>query len=119
MKKVMVVEDSSLMLNIIRTFIITEEPSIKVIPAHSGEESIDLYKQELPDLVLMDLMMPGMDGITALTEIKKINPSARVIVCTALSDPEHQIIAKKAGCIDFIIKPFTKKNLLDTIKKNL
>ena len=118
-KKIMVVEDSSLMIAVIRNFIKKENSEIDVIEAHSGDDAIRKYEQEKPDLVFMDIKMPGMDGITALEKIRSSHSGAKVVMCTSLKEPEQEERAKKAGCRGYIMKPFSRQDIVDAINKNL
>ena len=117
MAKVMVVEDSTLMIAVIKNFIQKMEKDIEVIEAHSGEESIEKYNSERPDLVFMDIKMPGMDGITALEKIMEADDKAKVVMCTSLKEPEQEEKAKKAGCAGYIMKPFSKKDITDAVEE--
>lgn len=118
-KKIMIVEDSSLMIAVISNFIKKEEKDVEIISAHSGEEAVEMYKNEKPQLVFMDIKMPGMDGITALEKIKEFDPYAKVAMCTALKESGHEERAKKAGCVGYILKPFSRHDIIDIIGKNI
>jgi len=115
----MIVEDSALMIAVISNFIKKEGKDIEIISAHSGEESVSMYKEQKPDLVFMDIKMPGMDGITALEHIRSLDPHAKVVMCTSLKEPEQETRAKKAGCAGYIMKPFSRQDIVDAINKNL
>lgn len=80
-------------------------------------QAIDLYKEHQPDLVTMDITMPEMDGITALKEIKQLNPAAKVIMCSAMGQQAMVIDAIQAGAKDFIVKPFQADRVLEAISK--
>lgn len=118
-KKVMIVEDSNLMISIISNFIRKSGKDVEVISATSGEDSIRIYREKKPDLVFMDIKMPGMDGITALEKIMQYDSHAKVVMCTSLKDPESEQRAKKAGCAGYILKPFSSKDIIDSMEKNL
>lgn len=118
-KKVMVVEDSNLMMIVISNFIKKEREDIDILEAHSGEESVKKYQEEKPDLVFMDIKMPGMDGITALEEIRRVDPEAKIVMCTSLREPEQEERAKNAGCAGYIMKPFGKQDIIGFVKKYL
>jgi two-component system chemotaxis response regulator CheY len=118
-KKILVVDDSSLMVAVIRNFIKKDFPDAIVIEASSGEQSLEKYKQEKPNLVFMDIKMSGIDGIEALKEIKQIDFSAKVVMCTSLKEPEQEKKAKDLGCVGYIMKPFSKQDIADAIKNNL
>ena len=119
MAKVMIVEDSSLMIAVISNFIKKEERDIEIITANSGDEAIIKFKEQNPDLVFMDIKMPGMDGITALEEIKKLDSNAKVVMCTSLKEPEQEERAKNAGCVGYIMKPFSRQDIVDALNNNL
>ena len=118
-KKIMIVEDSNLMISVIKNFIRKEDETIEIISAGSGEESISKYQEEKPNMVFMDIKMPGMDGITALENIKKADPNARIVMCTSLKEPEQEKQAKDAGCVGYIMKPFSRQDIIDAVKNNI
>lgn len=74
--------------------------------ANSGEQALQIAQRERPDVILMDIRMPGMDGITALKEIRKIDQRTPVILMTAYATTQHAIEAMKAGAFDYVLKPF-------------
>ena len=76
-------------------------------------------KKLKPDLITMDITMPEMDGIQALKEIKKIDPNAKVIMCSAMGQQAMVIDAIQAGAKDFIVKPFQADRVIEAIKKTL
>lgn len=119
MKKVMIVEDSLLMIAVIKKFIQKTGREFEIIPAHSGQESVNIYKKEKPDLVFMDIRMPGMDGVTALQKIKEFDHNAKVIMCTALKSPEEQKRSEESGCIGYITKPFTEDDIMYAVNDNI
>jgi two-component system chemotaxis response regulator CheY len=119
MKKIMIVEDSNLMKAVITNFIKKESSEYDIITAGSGEEGVAKYKAEHPDLVFMDIKMPGMDGITALDEIMTYDPKAKVVMCTALKETEQEEKAKKFGAKGYIKKPFGKEDIINALVANL
>jgi len=88
-----------------------------ILEAGNGAEAVRLYKLDKPYLVLMDITMPVMDGLTALKEIKAFDPDARVIMCTAMGQRNMVVEAIQAGAKDFIVKPFQTDRVLDAIRK--
>ena len=82
-----------------------------------GAEALQLIEQRQPDLVLMDITMPEMDGIAALKEIKKQDAGARVIMCSAMGQQAMVIESIQAGAKDFIVKPFQAERVLEAVKK--
>jgi len=87
--------------------------------ASDGEEAVRLYEEKRPDLVLMDITMPKMDGLAALRRIMEIDPQARVIMCSALGQQQLMVQAVQLGAKDFIVKPFRPERVLQSIKKTL
>jgi len=85
-----------------------------VISAYSGTEALDLLKQEAIDVVLLDVMMPGMDGITALSRIRE-NHDLPVLILTAMTETDVIERAFSNGADDYIVKPFTAQQLLERI----
>ena len=88
-----------------------------VIEAENGEIAVDLYLKNRPDLVLMDILMPVMDGITATEKIMKKDPNAKVIAITAYSSRASEIL--NVGAKEVLSKPFKKNSLISTINKYL
>jgi two-component system chemotaxis response regulator CheY len=85
--------------------------------AENGLKAVEKYKEVNPDLVLMDITMPEMDGIQALKEIKKIDPGAMVIMCSAMGQQAMVIESIQAGAKDFIVKPFQADRVIEAVKK--
>lgn len=105
----MVVDDEIAMREILKIML----KDYKVIEASNGREAVELYRKEMPDVVLMDIMMPIMNGIDATYEIKKIDPKARIVAITAYASSKGERVLK-AGA-DFILKkPFTRKDVIKT-----
>lgn len=88
-----------------------------VAEAQNGADAIEKYKAERPDIVTMDITMPEMNGIDALKGIKKIDGSARVIMCSAMGQQAMVMEAIQAGALDFIVKPFETDRVIDSIVK--
>ena len=85
--------------------------------AADGEEAIALYRELQPDLVTMDITMPKMDGITAIKEIMRIDPQAKIIVCSAMGQKPMVIEALSAGAKDFLVKPFDAERVVESLRK--
>ena len=101
--KILVVDDEISVCKELRLFL--KGKGYSVAEAYSGDEALEAYKQESPDVVLLDIRMPGKDGIETLHELKALDPDASVIMVTAVHEEE---IAKKAmseGAFDYITKP--------------
>ncbi len=115
-KKVLIADDTTLMREMIRGALPAEEFQI-VGDAVSGDQAIELYKQTQPDVMLLDINMPKMNGIDALSEIMKIDPGANVIMCSDQKYESMIMMALKKGAKDFVIKPFTSYDILLAVKK--
>ena len=99
-KKVLITDDTAFMRMTLKNVI--EKNGFEVVgEAGDGEEAIAKYKELRPDLVTMDITMPKMDGITALKEIMKVDPNAKIIVCSAMGQKPMVIEALNAGAKDF------------------
>jgi len=85
--------------------------------AEDGVKAVEKYKELKPDLVTMDITMPEMDGITAVKEIRKFDPNAVIIMCSAMGQQAMVIDAIQAGAKDFVVKPFQPDRVLEAVKK--
>ncbi|MCE5168066.1 response regulator [Paenibacillus profundus] len=117
-KRILIVDDAAFMRMMIRD-ILTKNGFDVVGEASDGAQAIEKYKEHKPDLITMDITMPEMDGITALKEIRKIDPSAKVIMCSAMGQQAMVIDAIQAGAKDFIVKPFQADRVIEAINKTL
>jgi two-component system chemotaxis response regulator CheY len=116
--KILIVDDAAFMRMMIKE-ILTKNGFSVIGEASDGVQAVEKYKELGPDLVTMDITMPEMDGITALKEIKKIDPNARIIMCSAMGQQAMVIDAIQAGAKDFIVKPFQADRVIEAIKKTL
>ncbi|MBC8062832.1 MAG: response regulator [Clostridiaceae bacterium] len=116
MTKVLIVDDAAFMRMMIKD--ILEKNGFEVIgEASNGIKAVELYKKDKPDIVTMDITMPDMDGIQAVKAIKEFDPSAKVIMCSAMGQQTMVMDAIRAGARDFIVKPFQADRVLEAIKK--
>ena len=116
MAKVLIVDDAAFMRMMLKD--ILQKGDYEVVgEAENGQRAVELYKELNPDLVTMDITMPEMDGITALKEIRALDPKAVVIMCSAMGQQTLVIDAIGAGARDFIVKPFQPERVLEAIKK--
>jgi len=117
-KRILIVDDALIMRRRIKE--IAEEAGWVVAgEAKNGEEAVSLYKQEKPDLVTLDIVMPKMDGVTALKRLIQVDPQARVVMISAVDQKEKLTECIKNGAIDFIVKPFDKLRLQSFFEKYL
>ncbi|SNT16140.1 PEP-CTERM-box response regulator transcription factor [Anaerovirgula multivorans] len=117
MKKILIVDDEKNMRWAIKKAL--QKQNYKILEGANGLEAVEVFREEDPDLVLMDLKMPIMDGLEALTEIKEINREIPVIMITAHGTVESAIEAMKLGALDYISKPFDVEELKVVIEKAL
>ena len=85
--------------------------------AENGAKAVEKYTEVKPDLVMLDITMPEMDGIQALKKIKENDSSASVIMCSAMGQQAMVIEAIQSGAKDFIVKPFQAERVLEAVKK--
>ncbi|OEF98396.1 response regulator [Desulfuribacillus alkaliarsenatis] len=116
--KVLIVDDAAFMRMMIKD-ILSKNGFNVVGEAANGEEAVARYKELEPDIVTMDITMPEKDGIAALKDIKKMNPAAKVIMCSAMGQQAMVIDAIQAGAKDFIVKPFQADRVIEAITKAL
>jgi len=115
--KVLIVDDAPDTLDIIQKLLSFE--GYEVILAATGEEGVKKVKEEKPDVVLMDISLPGIDGTEALKRIRTINPIQSVIMLTAFATVENAIHALKEGASDFVKKPFENEHLIHIVNQAL
>ena len=115
-KNIMIVDDAAFMRMMIKD-ILTKNGYNVVGEAENGADAIDKYNECKPDLVLMDITMPEMDGLQALKKIKANDPSATVIMCSAMGQQAMVIESIQSGAKDFIVKPFQADRVLEAVKK--
>lgn len=117
-KRILIVDDAAFMRMMIKDILIKNNFEV-VGEAQDGSEAVEKYKDLTPDLVTMDITMPEKDGITALKEIRQINPEARIVMCSAMGQQAMVIDAIQAGAKDFIVKPFQSDRVIEAIEKSL
>ena len=115
MARILLVDDAAFMR--MRCKKLLKEQGHDVIEAENGEEAVSKYREESPDLVLMDITMPVMDGITALKEIRKHDHEAQVAMVSAMGQQAMVLEAVKAGAKDFVLKPFDPSQVISAVQK--
>ena len=117
MATIMVVDDAAFMR--MRCKKLLTQSGYDGLEANTGAQAVEVYKECRPDMVLLDITMPDMDGLAALKEIRKIDPNAKIAMVTAMGQQALVMEALKTGAMDFVIKPFDQERVLGTIKKAL
>ena len=113
---ILVCDDAAFLRMMIKD-ILTKNGYTVVGEAENGLKAVEKYAELKPDLVLMDITMPEMDGIQALKAIKGNDPNASVIMCSAMGQQAMVIEAIQSGAKDFIVKPFQADRVLEVVKK--
>lgn len=114
---VLIVDDHEVVRNGIRAYLETQREFDVVGEAASGEEAVALVLEHIPDLVLMDLILPGMDGIETTRRIKAISPRTQVVVLTSYHEDVHIFPALKAGAISYILKDMKMDKLVEALRR--
>ena len=115
-KNILICDDAAFMRMMIKD-ILTKDGYQVVGEAANGAEGVEKYAQLKPDLVMMDITMPEMNGIDALKKIKEGDASANVIMCSAMGQQAMVIESIQSGAKDFIVKPFQAERVLEAVKK--
>lgn len=115
---VLVCDDAVFMRTMIRD-ILTDAGYEVVGEAATGIEAVERYKSLKPELVTMDIVMPDLGGIDAVREIVKFDPTARVLMCSAMGQQALVVEAIQAGAKDFVVKPFQPSRVLEAVRRAL
>ncbi len=117
MATVLVVDDSETARAVCRVAL--SKHGYTVMEAKEGREALELFCKHTPDLVLLDIEMPGMNGLAALDEMRKINPNSPVIMLTSMAQKSVVEHATRAGAVEFVVKPIQVEPLLSLVQKML
>lgn len=115
-KRVLICDDAAFMRMMIKD-ILTKNGYEVAAEAENGIKAVEKYNETKPDLVMMDITMPEMDGIQALKKIKEVDASANIIMCSAMGQQAMVIESIQSGARDFIVKPFNQDRVLEAVKK--
>ena len=114
---VLLVDDHAMVRQGVKAFLVTQ-PDLSVVgEAGSGEEAIRLAAQFIPDVILMDLIMPNMDGVETTRRVKQVSPRSQIIVLTSYHEDEHIFPALKAGALSYILKDVSAEELASAVRK--
>ena len=117
-KKILIADDTNFMRQMLKSALDPEKYQI-VGEALTGVDAIEQYKEKKPDLLILDINMPKMNGIDALTEVMEYDPKANVIMCSDQKYENMIMLALKKGAKDFVVKPFTSADVIKAVKKIL
>ena len=115
-KRVLICDDAAFMRMMIKD-ILTKNGYEVAAEAENGIKAVEKYNETKPDLVMMDITMPEMDGIQALKKIKEVDAGANIIMCSAMGQQAMVIESIQSGARDFIVKPFNQDRVLEAVKK--
>ncbi|HLS71059.1 MAG TPA: response regulator [Chitinophagaceae bacterium] len=118
MAKILIVDDAKFMRVTLANILSNEGYEI-LGEAQNGKEAVELYEKLQPDLVTMDITMPIMDGLEAIRRIIDLDDQAKIIVCSAMGQQKIVVEAIELGAKDFIIKPFERSHVIDTVSNVL
>jgi two-component system chemotaxis response regulator CheY len=116
--KILITDDAAFMRMMLKDILSKNGYEI-VGEAANGSEAVLKYQELAPDLVTMDITMPEMDGISAVKEIKKQDPKAVIVMCSAMGQQSMVIEAIQSGAKDFIVKPFQPERVIDAVQRAL
>lgn len=116
--KVLFVDDSTFMRTLLKN-IVLKDNFVLAGEASTGKEAVEMYRKTKPDLVTMDIVMPEMNGIDAVKEIRALDPEAKIIMVSAMGQQGMVIDAIQAGARDFIIKPFQPPRIHEALNRVL
>src|SRR4051794_30997858 len=116
MARVLVVDDAVFMRKLVSDALAGGGHEV-IGEASNGQEAVERYQELRPEVVTLDITMPCKDGLAALKEIVALDPSARVVMCSALGQESKVLESIKAGAKDFIVKPFQPDRVLGAIEK--
>ena len=118
MARVLVVDDAAFMRKVVSDALSSGGHEV-VGEATNGSEAVERFQELRPELTTLDITMPEKDGLAALREILTLEPSAKIIMCSALGQESKVLEAIKSGAKDFVVKPFQPDRVLDAIGKAL
>jgi NarL family two-component system response regulator LiaR len=114
---VLIVDDYQVVRQGVRAFLESQPDITVVAEAETGEVAVQLATEFAPDVVLMDLLMSGMDGVTATQQVKQASPRTQVIVLTSYHQDEHIFPAIRAGALSYLLKDISPQELVETVRK--
>jgi NarL family two-component system response regulator LiaR len=114
---ILIADDHALVRQGVRAFLDTQ-PDLQVLAeAEDGQQAVDLAAKLIPDVVLMDLLMPGMDGVEATRRIRQASPRTQVVILTSYHEDEHIFPAIRSGALSYVLKDLSSRDLADVVRK--
>lgn len=118
MSKILVVDDAIFMRKVIKDLLIANDYT-DLVEAGDGVEAVAMFKEHRPDLVIMDITMPSQDGIETVKQIREIDETATVLICSAMGHEDMVKEALKYGAKDFVVKPFKSERVISAVTRLL
>ena len=115
MSKILIVDDAAFMRMMIKDSL-KKNGYDDIIEAADGEQAVQFFKSENPDLIIMDITMPNKNGLEALKEIRELDANAKIVMCSAMGQESMVVEAIRNGAKDFIVKPFKADRVLKTVQ---
>lgn len=114
---ILIADDHALVRQGVRAFLDTQ-PDLQVLAeAENGQQAVELAASLVPDVVLMDLLMPGVDGVEATRRIRQASPRTQVVILTSYHEDEHIFPAIRAGALSYVLKDLSSRELADVVRK--
>jgi NarL family two-component system response regulator LiaR len=114
---VLLVDDHEIVRRGVRAFLETCDEFVVVGEAETGAQAVQLAEEHIPDVILMDLIMPGMDGVEATRQVKNISPRTQIVVLTSYHEDEHIFPALQAGALSYVLKDVKMEELAEAVRK--
>ena len=111
----LIIDDSASMRALLKLALGTAGVTV-VAEAGTGAQALELYAQHRPSLVMMDIVLPGADGVKVATELLRAHPEAQVVMCSSLTTRERIVACRDAGVAHFILKPFTVEKVAEVAR---
>lgn len=114
---ILIVDDHAIVREGIRAFLTIQLDCSVIGEAESGEAAVRVATELVPDVILMDLVMPGMDGVEATRQVKQVSPHSQVIALTSFHDDAHIFPALRAGALSYVLKDLPPEDLVEVVRK--
>lgn len=115
MKKLLLCDDSMLIRLQLKDFLLTQFNDLSILEARNGMEALSIYEEERPDLTILDIVMPEMDGLECLKRIRGINSQAKILILSSVGNKDILKESLKAGASNFIQKPWTEELIVQAV----